>query len=633
MVETRIIVPRATRSPSVLYDIPDITIAVGETHDMSQYINEQPGFDITDSQVLNLNTNIATYDHATKLLTGVAGGTMTGLQYEVTLTEQVGTPQSFDYVKWGIPYLTDAVPSYSGATAPSGADYTNHDWVGNDPLAKVNPTWSGAADEYYVKYNGNDGTAGNSGRGTPSLPRATIPSGAQSAGTKVWVEGQNSTSGYDILLGTGVADGVTLSYAGTKANPCWLIGINGPRLGGVVYIDGATHLTVDGIHSVWNNSSGAKCGGYQIIGGSQYICVRNLEIEGAYLSSTSGGGAGFHITGTDVNTWNEFLCIYNVECHDFGDYTIQGTANDYHGFRPSWYNRWVWIVDCTIYNARGNGMQVGNSADPTADTSAQNPQFVYIAGNDIYSHNENAIACKGSYDIIIAKNTLHDAQQSGSPGVLLILTIDDEGNTSDRRWAIGNEIYNGLSNAVRLAHNTTPNEICGVLNNYMHDCTGAAVFTQQNALTTDSRKYVYNNTAVNMESFFVDSTGTFNTANCYQAGNVLYNGSVGVFAEVNNVLGGLVVADSVCYDDTLTLAWGTSGKSITATNSALNSDPDFVNQAAGNIRVNAGSPVENRTTVAELYTTFQTLYGIDIKYDFYGTAIPGSGSINAGAAQ
>lgn len=66
-----------------LTNIGNITLDIGETHDMSQYIIDPTGL-VTDSQFLNLNPAIASYNASTKLLTGVSGGTMTGLQLEVT---------------------------------------------------------------------------------------------------------------------------------------------------------------------------------------------------------------------------------------------------------------------------------------------------------------------------------------------------------------------------------------------------------------------------------------------------------------------------------------------------------------------------------------------------------------------
>jgi hypothetical protein len=61
--------------------IPDISIGPSQTYNMSQHFSD-PGSRISNSQVLNLNTSIATYSHPT--LTGVAAGTMTGLVLEVT---------------------------------------------------------------------------------------------------------------------------------------------------------------------------------------------------------------------------------------------------------------------------------------------------------------------------------------------------------------------------------------------------------------------------------------------------------------------------------------------------------------------------------------------------------------------
>ena len=63
--------------------IPKIAVAVGFTHDMSQYIND-PAQLITNSQIIGINPAIATYSHATKFITGVSLGTLVGVQLEAT---------------------------------------------------------------------------------------------------------------------------------------------------------------------------------------------------------------------------------------------------------------------------------------------------------------------------------------------------------------------------------------------------------------------------------------------------------------------------------------------------------------------------------------------------------------------
>ena len=88
MVDIPIVVPTAVResaSDVSLDTIPTLTIATGITIDMSVYINGTIG-SITNSQIIGLDTDLATYSHATKLITGVStGSTMTGLEYELTI--------------------------------------------------------------------------------------------------------------------------------------------------------------------------------------------------------------------------------------------------------------------------------------------------------------------------------------------------------------------------------------------------------------------------------------------------------------------------------------------------------------------------------------------------------------------
>ena len=62
--------------------IPDIAIALSDTHDMSQYINDTGN--IRTGTAVNGLASFATYSSVTELLTGASVGTETGLTLEVT---------------------------------------------------------------------------------------------------------------------------------------------------------------------------------------------------------------------------------------------------------------------------------------------------------------------------------------------------------------------------------------------------------------------------------------------------------------------------------------------------------------------------------------------------------------------
>lgn len=622
---------------------PSFIQGTGGTYDFSNDISDDGLSALTYSLSntlpnglsLNASTGVLTYD-------GVEPATTSS--HALTVTDAVGSDvstlfniqvldQAWSYP--GIPYLSDVLPAYSGATAPAGATVTTHDWYNNDPLTKANPTPTGAADEYYVKYNGDDGTAGNSGKGTASLPRATIPEGVIAAGSKIFIEGNNLSSGSDFTYDNGTTDGFTWTLQGTKASPVWIVGINAPRIGASIALTGCNHAIIDGIKVVDNGVSGTKAGRVSCTGPNTYLCIRNCEIIGAGLTASSGGSAGFSIGGS-VDNWSEYICLFNTPVHDYGDWQDPAGGLDIHGGRPSFYSRWVWIIESSFYNLRGNGIQVGNSppdpSDNAYDTSAMNPQFVYLGGNDIYNCNENAVACKGSYDVIISENKLHDSARTGSPGRLLVLTIDHEGNTADRRWAIANEIYNG-SDGIRMAHVTTQDERCWVLNNYIHDCTGSALFLDSAGTPLNSQRFCYNNTAYGCASMFKDSSGGSGSdvTNMIGAGNICYNPTSTYFAEVVGIMRGANFVDSLVDDDTVTCDW--SPKPHTTTNCITNQDPNFVDVVNGNIRLNSGSPAEGLTTVSSQYAVFESLYDININLDYFNKIIPASGSIDAGASQ
>lgn len=108
VVETRIVVARVPRETRMgisvparslslsnkqlsafrgvlLATIPNLTISIGNTVNMNTYISD-PDSRITSSRIINLNTSLASYSSATRILTATASGTMTGLQLEVTYT-------------------------------------------------------------------------------------------------------------------------------------------------------------------------------------------------------------------------------------------------------------------------------------------------------------------------------------------------------------------------------------------------------------------------------------------------------------------------------------------------------------------------------------------------------------------
>lgn len=81
--ENVIIVRRAIRADRGLFTIPDLALDVGDTHDMSQYV--PPEYTVVSSQMLNLNSSLASYNTSTMILTALAGGTISGMQLQVTV--------------------------------------------------------------------------------------------------------------------------------------------------------------------------------------------------------------------------------------------------------------------------------------------------------------------------------------------------------------------------------------------------------------------------------------------------------------------------------------------------------------------------------------------------------------------
>ncbi len=76
-------IPVRAKSHPTLSQIANLSLTPAQTHDMNQYIND-PSNVVTNSQILGINPAVATYSHATRLLTAVADGTINNCRLEVT---------------------------------------------------------------------------------------------------------------------------------------------------------------------------------------------------------------------------------------------------------------------------------------------------------------------------------------------------------------------------------------------------------------------------------------------------------------------------------------------------------------------------------------------------------------------
>lgn len=571
-----------------------------------------------------------------------------------------GTGQAFDY--WGVPYVTDPVPSAIMPTLPTGADFDDHEWTTYDPATIEAPStgdvadWDNAPNHYYVAYNGNNGTAGNSGNGNPTNPRATLPTGSLSAGTVIFVEGEGialPVDENDVNRNFHEIEGwltniATFNSAGTFTNSddiCWVVGINNPRVQSAdAELTNCNHVIFDGI--ILDDGDGDSRGGRIRWDNCHYCTFRN----GAQYGPSNGtsndvGGVAYGITDCTFNLY------YNNECAYFGAWLVQDDP-DFHAWRPTWGNRWLWCVDNEIHHLKGDSTQIGNSSN--TQVISQNTHYAYFAGNECYTNQENAVDCKNSSHIIVSENLCYDFTGAGGGGAnstAIVLSQDGEGFHSHHHWAFGNTVRDS-GTGIRCSGNNEIAEVQGgtevantdgfiqadrdyVIGNLIYDTTvGLAASHGSYAPNPGAQHHYINNTVVNATTgininMFQGSTALYDN---YVDGNVFYECGTEIAVSGDGALRDYITTDNVLYK----AAGGETieGSPDTSSGNVTGSDPLFTDAGNDDYTLSSdSSPAHEATDENAAYQIFEDMYGIDIRRDHAGNARPSSGSWDAGAFQ
>jgi hypothetical protein len=552
----------------------------------------------------------------------------------------------------GVPYPTDALPGLSGQpstiplmpTLPNGAHYTAHDWYeGNadsyDPctIATPTPPTVQTTNEYVVnKFASNASNSNAGGYGTVSEPRASLPptSVFQTPGVKVFVYGDGTPrpTAYNVNRKVDYSDwtGSDIDGGGTAANPCWLIGIDEPRIDVREISLSGTHFIADSIvfdGSVYYSST------FNVVR-SRYITVRNSALYGNNFNGMF-----------DVSTDAIFTMFYNNEvAYDgyeggtsgYGGSPFSGV--DRHAVRPLYGSRYTWFVDCNIHSVSGDGMQAGNSANPNAQ--ADSPHYVFFAGNHCHHCGENAIDNKNSYHVVISQCDFHDFQYNynADGGTAVLISNNDEGPWTGYHWIIGCTVHD-CANGIRDSSDQS-GETNYIIGNVLYDISNAALVEQDSDQGNHEIVYWVNNTIHGCGRGYSRARQQ-STYTSYMEGNLFHNITYSVFASAGgsgvyeNVADGQVhVRNNLLYgnaSDTPTTGWASWSNNIVGDSSSEN--PLLVNPSSLDFTLATGSPAINAiATESVAYQHFQSMYGEDIRYDYLGN-YRGSTELNIGAVE
>jgi hypothetical protein len=495
----------------------------------------------------------------------------------------------------GIPHPTDMLPGGIMPTLPTPNVQAGFPY---DPCSIEVPSVDAAGNLYVVATDGDDATAGNSGQGTVEAPRASMPTGTFGPGTVVYIYGANSPYG---TVDFNIGDDEDFTFDCNADEPCFLVGVDTPRIGRRFNISDSSHLIIDGL-SVVDTPGGSRPFGSIRFMNSDYLTLRNSEVRGN--GSNSSGGSVVSMSGV------QFMVTFQTQIHTAGTWQSNATGVDVHGWRPGYDNRYLWLLDSELYHLQADGVQTGNSSNNNPQASSSH--YVFIGGNTFYENYENALDNKNSYHVMFSSNEVRDhyaaSDASPSNGTAVILSNNAEGPWTSHHWAINNRIHDaGLG--IRDS-GSEDDELNFMVGNVIWNVNTGLL--QANNAANRELWVVNNSVHGSMVAFDIFQPGS--NASAFVRGNVFHSaGTMDTQSSVNSVM-----VDNVLFGTTLEGSWDQETGTLTL-------DPMLADPGSGDMTPASGSPAVDATEEDAVYALFESLYGQDIRVDLLGTARPASG--------
>jgi len=365
-----------------------------------------------------------------------------------------------------------------------------------------------------------------------------------------------------------------------------------------------SYFTVDGIDFHWSTATGAiSLGDWDGSPGVAYVCLRNCQIRGAGL--VKGSNQANAISGAD------HLVIYNTAIFDNGLWTEDQTDIDCHGL-AGFDGADVWVLDCDIYNNQGDGIQINAGAPGGANTIVQR---VYVGRCRFWENRQTGCWIKNGQDIIISEseawghvagNFSTGAGMGGQYGFHRAWWINNYIHDNDIGFGIASgypdsgDIYfigNVIDTILESVYVWGEWENVFFYNNSFYNYT-SGIYTSPNSLL---------NIRVDNNIFWQRNSGTDydietgSTASPEKIRNNLFPSSPRFLVD-----GGATTSISAMEGNDPT----------NRHDNQAGADPQFNNPTGGDFTLGSSSPaIDAGAIYDDVYDTFQTLYGLDIRLD------------------
>lgn len=444
--------------------------------------------------------------------------------------------------------------------------------------------WSAETTGFYFVSKSN--CSDSRSLGTPSAPRCSIPSSV--------------SAGAVIALSGTISDMETVSYRGTASAPVWIMGYDTsakPTITQVWSFNGS-YIIADSLNFQVNTRDSVEFGG-------DHIMLRNTSMANSY------GAAN----GANYATFGTFTVFYKNVVSQCGDWLHDGADIDRQGIKVVGGTSDLWILDSQFYHCQSDGVQIGDQTNASSQINR-----VYVGRNIAYENLQFGFWVKNATDVIFSENTIYNQIRStvSGPGGGL-------GGQYDPKyvWFIANHIYDS-NTGIHVASSSNGgggpwyaigNVIQGITSSGSCNAygAGAIAFRNEGGIT------VLFNTIYDVD-FFIGmppSGGTVTVRN-------------NIFAsKKNSSCSGFVLEKSITHDYNL---FSVSSYNPGGESNAVTGDPKFVTPGS-NFALQSTSPAVNKGNPTEeaAFATYQSRYGVDLRYDLARTRRPQSTRWDIGA--
>ena len=469
------------------------------------------------------------------------------------------------------------------------------------PAPAFGITQTAGTPTYYVNNTHAAATDSSNPTGTPTRPRATIPTSFP-AGAVVEVRGGPYSIGY-----------INWYSGGTSSAPVFIKGVGMPILRG-----GAdSRIAMAGSNLIVEGLTFERI---QIVMAPDIsrFALRFCEVRD---HSPGRHGSAVALDGSDV-------VAYGNEVHHNGD-PNSPTEVDLVGIFAMPSVERAWILDNHIHHNGGDSVLVGaaTSAEPWA-------RFVYVGRNHMHEDRENGIDVKQSRDVILSQNIIYGyVPRDSSSGEGIVVH-----NGPDRVWIVNNLVassalgivgtfargYYVIGNAVIGIRHVTTDTSYTPSNMYK----GAGILTYGE---TQNSIHI-NNTIWNSDAGISYGSGS--------TGTEIVNNIVGLLVQPSHQIGfsstvslGLSKVTNNLLSGETRVRIGGSILSCSSLTLCYTGDPKFADATNANFKLLTGSPAIDRGAVHPIYQAFKTQYGVDLLTDYTDSPRLIGSTMDIGAAE